>query len=379
MFFWITGLVLFFPIVFFKSFFIKMTILAYSYPIWLLSGYAYGLPASRIVSHIGNKYYDDLYMEGFIYAFLSYIGFLIVIRKLKEKEYQFYKLKIGILGRTLLFLLFIVFVAVAYPKSLGLASYRFGSLGGVVVFLGALTLVTTTNTKWSNIITLLFFILILFIVIRGERVDFILMLVSFIIFKYMQSNVKIFKFFIISLGTLILAVTAGFIRSGVDIDFIFLFQALPRVMMNFGTAVDVIHVYMSSVWYYYNVGVTIEPLINIVFSYIPLFGDRGVSSELNFTRILIPYIKNLGGGLFYSVGMMSAGGIGVVLFGILFGYIFKKLFLLRGIYSLLFITFFILQFRFQWYGVTYYSSPLIFSILFIVLLHFHKAHMRSSL
>jgi MFS family permease len=374
LYFWVFGFLIFSPLLLFKSFFLKMTILAYAYPIWLMSAYSLGLPVSRIMAVYGDKYYSMYYTEVFIIAMLSYVAFIGAIWNIRKKEYKFYIVRLPFVVRLLLLIFFVVFVVVAYPKVFGLSNHRFGSMGGVVIVLASVFIMTSSKSKDQKFLSLLFMSLIFFIVLNGERVDFILMLMTTYIFYKRESIVNLKIFGVIAFIGLLLAVVSGFLRSGQNLDLISILIVLPHILTNFGTAVDVIHVYMSSVWYYHNVGITVDPILNIFFSYIPLFGDRGVSSDLNFSKVLIPYIKNLGGGLFYSVGMMSMGAIGVILSGLLYGYLFKKLFISKGIYSLLFIAFFILQFRLQWYGFTYYSTPI---ILLTIIIFIIKKYLRS--
>ncbi|MBA6384456.1 hypothetical protein H4J45_15690 [Colwellia sp. BRX10-6] len=370
--FFIIGFAIFLPILFFKSFLLRLSILIYAYPIWVLTGLYLGIPATRIISNVGMNFYSGYIGIGFYAALGSYIAFLLAIWSIRKNEFNFVRIPFPFPLRLLCLLMFILSLFIAYPGVWGLSDGRFGAGGSLVIILFSLTSLARKNTFKIDYINIVMFILILFMLANGERVDFILALSALFMINKKQTQFSTTRLVGVVVVFLFVGVYGGLSRAGGDITFEQLLLSVSFAITNFGTAVDVVHVYMSSVWYFYTKSADIMPFVNLLASYIPLSPLGGAGSEFNFSWALRKHIDNVGGGLFYSVGMMMAGPAGVVVFGYVYGYLFKKLFLLKSYFSVVFIAFFVQQFRIQWYGATYFGTVLFILVFMGVFLYFLK-------
>lgn len=371
--FFIIGFFVFTPLFYFKSFLLKLPVLIYGYPIWVMSGLYLGLPADRIVANVGMDYYFDFISIGFFSALGSYIAFIITIWSIRKNEFIFFRVPFSFALRLICLALYFLLLFIAYPGVMGLSEGRFGSGGSLVIVLFAITSLSRDFKYKVDFINTLLFILVLFMLSQGERVDFILALAALFMINKKESKFSIIRLVFVVVIFLFVGVYGGLSRHGVEITFETLLLSVSFAMTNFGTAIDVVHVYLSSVWYFYNKPLDYMPLVNLISSYIPFSPMGGASSEFNFTLVNQKYITNVGGGLFYSVGMMTIGPAGVVLFGFLYGYLFKRLFLLKSYWSMIFIAFFVQQFRIQWYGANYFGNVfLILSCLGFILFFLKK-------
>ncbi|MBA6353580.1 hypothetical protein [Colwellia sp. BRX9-1] len=362
--FFAIGLAVFAPLFFFKSFLLRLPILIYAYPIWIMAGLYLGLPATRIIGNVGMSYYSDYIRIGFYSSLGSYIAFIIMIWNIRNNEFTFFRVPFSFLLRTICLFLFILSLFVAYPGAFGFTEGRFGSAGSLVIVLFALTTLSRNFKYKVDAINIIMFIIILFMLSKGERVDFILALLALFMINKKQTVFSITRLVFVVTIFMFVGVYGGLSRAGGDITFEKLLLSVSFAITNFGTAVDVVHVYLSSVWFFYNKPLDLMPLVNLILSYIPMSPMGGASSEFNFSLVTKKHIHNVGGGLFYSVGMMVSGPIGVIILGFLYGYLFKKLFLLKSYFSVVFIAFFVQQFRIQWYGANYFGNVLfvLFSI-----------------
>ncbi|XAG07679.1 hypothetical protein NM432_12195 [Vibrio metschnikovii] len=358
------GLIVFFPILIFRSPFLKISIIIYAYPVWLLYGYSIGIQTTRVVYNIGLQYYSEYFYIGFLYSLLSYLFFILVLLPIRKKEFYFFKLPFGSGFHVLIVFFTLIFLPIAYPSAYFLGDSRFGSLGGVLIVLLSLSI---CSVKGKNNLLIYFVLFVcIFSIIRGERVDFILCLLA-IYFLHSNKHVNIFKIGFSCVLLLILGLFSIAKRSGWDITISSFLDLIIINITQFGTAVDVIHVYMSSIWYYNEIGFTILPLFNYVFSFIPIkTGFGGASSDINFVAITRQYIPNLGGGMFYIPFIIAIGSFGAVLSGLFYGFLTRFLFTRKGIWSFIFIPFFIMQFRIQWYGFNYFGTVCILSIFIVI-------------
>jgi hypothetical protein len=327
-----------------------------------------GLPQSRIIGSVGLDYYSDLVDKGFFSSLAAYIGFLISTYSIRKHEYSFDRIPLQNSLRLLLLFLFIVIVAIAYPAALGLGSMRFGSFGSLVVVFFVMICCSKSSGSGYDFINFLLGLFIFFMVLRGERVDFILMLACLLLFSKRNSFLSFYKIGLIAASFLLLALLGGLSRQGANIEFTQFMGLVTYALTNFGTAVDVNHVFMSSVWYYESVGFDYRPLINMLSSFIPFAPEGGVSSLYNYVWILRQHINNLGGGLFYTVFYMLLGPFGCFVGGFFYGFLYVKLFRLSGYFSVLFLSFFVMQFRLQWYGFNYFGSVVLSLLMFLMVL-----------
>lgn len=356
------GACIFSPLLLFRCGFIKVTILIFAYPVWIISGLWLGMPVTRIISSVGYNYYYSELSGGFLSALGAYIAFLLAIFPLRKELYSFDGFSISIIQKYIISIMLLAFLCIAYPKAFFLGDSRFGSMGGVNVILFAFLMITMEQKK-KDILVYFALLLYMYMIIRGERVDFILGLIAFYFFYRKSSKIALGKLAIIFSALLFLGVYSGLNRAGGDVTISDILNVALSSITNFGTAIDVIHVFLSSIWYYENIGSDIRPVLNVLFSYIPLAPMRGAGAEYNYVWILREYIFNVGGGLFYSAPMMLCGLIGVVVSGFLYGCFFKYFYRRDGLFKVAFVVFFIMQFRIQWYGLTYFGSALIFMFL----------------
>ncbi|MFM5651711.1 hypothetical protein ACET76_05595 [Aeromonas caviae] len=360
--FFLIGACIFSPLLLFRCGFIKVTILIFAYPVWIISGLWLGMPVTRIISSVGYNYYYSELLGGFLSALGAYVAFLFAIFPLRKESYCFNGFSISLIQKYVISIMLLAFLCIAYPKAFFLGDSRFGSMGGVSVILFSFLMVTMEK-KRIDLMAYFAILIYTYMIIRGERVDFILGLITFYFFYRKSSEIAFGKLAVIFSALLLLGVYSGLNRAGGDVTINDVFNVTLSSITNFGTAIDVIHVFLSSVWYYENIGSDIRPVLNVLFSYIPLAPMRGAGAEYNYVWILREYIFNVGGGLFYSAPMMLCGLIGVVVSGFLYGFLFKYLYRREGLLKVTFIVFFIMQFRVQWYGMTYFGSALIFMLL----------------
>ncbi|WP_146145445.1 hypothetical protein [Photobacterium leiognathi] len=270
------------------------------------------------------------------------------------------------------FVLFILIVIypVAYPNIFSLGDGRFGSGGSLILIFNAILLLS--RKEKLNIIDFSTILINVFVMASGERADTILILLLFYLIKYQDghlierkiSNVKlIFLLFI----TLLLGLFSGLNRMGGS----FSMEYLIYYIFNQGTVIDVLHVYLSSIWYVNKYGYNFEPIINLISSFIPFTPFGGASSSYNVTSILRNIIPNVGGGLFYSAGYLSYGLFGASIYVAFYGFFIRKLFIGGNISKVLFIAIFLQQLRLQWYGLNYMGNVvsmglLILSFIFLI-------------
>ena len=370
----VCSFILLIPIIFFKSNITKITIFIYWYPITIMIGLYFGMEPIRIVSkYIG--YYEEFIPIASISAIVSYFSFLFIIWPIRNKEFTYNTLPFGNDSKLLFFILFLISLLLAYPKAMLIGNSRFGSMGSLVIFFYVLIFLSNNIKSMINKLALLF---VLFVFVRGERVDFILMLLfPLLIFKM---DVRVNKIYIFVFGMLIffIGTYSGLSRLNINVDLELYLTFLKYSFLNFGTAIDVVHVYLSSFYYYSIHGSSPEPIINIIGSFIPFSGIGGVNSDYNLAIMLRKDIDNLGGGLFYSVGAVFLGPFGVIMMGIIYGLIYKYLFVIKKL-AIFFLIFWLLQFRLQWYGMTYLGTQfLLVTIVIIGLFIINKALRRNN-
>ncbi|MBR9754210.1 MAG: hypothetical protein GYB56_05575 [Gammaproteobacteria bacterium] len=358
----------------YKNSFLRICILIYAYPIWIMYGLMLGDEPTRIISATGYYYYSDYLDEAVLTAIASFIFFLIPLWKIRKSEYSFPCIRVSKATNVLFFLLFIFSICAAYPSVFYLSDSRFGSMGSLVVIFFAAWIITVGNKSEAigKLQYMVSFAVVVFAIVRGERVDFILMLCLMLFFYFKTSRISLLYLSAPLIAIFSLGMYGGLSRGG---DILTLSSLIEEIVINIsrlGTAVDVVHVYLSSIWYVNKIGYTFDPLINIAMSIFPSNRFGGASSEYNYVWVLRRYINNVGGGMFYTAFMLAAGPLLTIISGYIYGYCLKKLFLLDAKYGIIFIMFFIMQLRLQWYGPNYFGSIILFSTIFIILIKILK-------
>lgn len=364
-FFLVFSSVIIYPVYASRNIYFKVQFLLIAYPIIVLSWISVSSTTSRIMKSYFD-YYDGYINNAILYLTVTYaLIFIICYKECKTKNVKivFFKIKKGV--RFLFLFLSVITCFIAFPKAMFIGSERFGSLGSVALM--SLFVVILSKDKNSDLVTNLARIFCLFMMIRGERVDFILpFLFSFFINVDFKLNMHRFLLIVFSFFLLLVS---GMYRSGENLEHIDLYSVII-----IGTVVDVLHVYLSSILVYMK-GLN-EPafLYDDLLSFI---GLSGVIRELQDIPTLSAYLannfaSNVGGGIMISTGIISFGLIGVVALASVYAVITKYIFRLRKskVASLFFFMFFVTQFRFLWYGFFYFSNKIIICFLFVVLLYF---------
>ncbi|MDN3475545.1 hypothetical protein [Pseudoalteromonas sp. APC 3355] len=341
------------------------------YPIVILAFININGESSRIIASVGESYYSQYFDYAFQCQILIYIAILIPLLTIRKKIFTCSPLPIGN-GIRLIFLgaLFLTY-PVAYPAIFGFSNDRFGSGGSLLLIFNAI-LILSRQSK-LNIIDYLTIAINLFALFSGERADTILILFSYFLLTsdgthIKEKNLSNLKLFSALLILFIVGLISGINRVGGE----FSLGYLAYYLLNQGTAVDVIHVYLSSFWYVENIGFNTDPLINFIYSFFPFNSIGGASSEYNVTSILREHIPSVGGGLFYTAGYVSFGLFGAILCSFFYGLYIKLCFNAGTILSTLFIAIFIQQLRLQWYGLTYMGNVVSFGIIVFSVIYFFK-------
>lgn len=358
--FYIFGIALFSPVFIFKSVFHRVTLIIMSYPIWILSGLYLGFKPIRIVAELGFYFYESYIDSAFYTAIFGYFIFLFIIKDLKKEQVYLSSLSVSYDFQYILLPLFIISACVAYPRAFFVGDNRFGALGGLFLIMYALIFLIKNN-RICFFYYISYFICI-FLFTRGERVDILLML----LLPFIYPTSRLYKLIPLLIFVFILGTYSGISRLGISISIEELCTLLTSSITNYGTAVDVVHVYLSSVGYFYDVGSSFKPFLNIVSSFVPGTELSGASSTYNIAIFLRDYIDNLGGGLFYSSGFIAFGSLGAISFFVLYGYLYR--YLCKYSPGFIFLVFWLMQFRIQWYGMTYYSMPLLVSVFIFLMI-----------
>lgn len=358
-------------ILFFKSRIIQLCLLFMIYPITILAGMNYTGESYRIISLVGESYYYDFYGIGYIYQIIFYAIFFTTLLPIRKLNFKIKRLPFDKFTRLILISLLLIFYPIAYPAIFGFDGSRFGSGGSIVIILNALLLLS--RTKRLSFVDFIVISINVFALFSGERADSILILFlyyllssdGFYIRERVISNIKLITILIL---ILFVGLFAGVNRMGgeVSLDYIIYY------LFNQGTAVDVLHVYLSSLWYVDALGYNSKPILNLFSSFIPFNSFGGASSEYNVTIILGKEIANVGGGLYYSAGYLIAGVFGASILCFLYSYFLRVLFTFSDISKILLVCIFIQQLRLQWYGLNYMGNVLSVGLILFTFLYFLK-------
>lgn len=346
----------------FKSKILQLFIFVFSYPIFITYGYKVGVEPTRIISAVGFNKYHDVLDTAFYVQIIALCAFIIPLWGIRDKIFEMPRLQVKNDIRFILLILFVISLMIAYPRSMFISDSRFGFGGSACLVLSAL-LIACRQSK-IDIIDIITFCLSLMIFINGERVDFLVFIFVFFLIEnkdgvIKERNMGVASSFILGSLIFILATLIGMKRGGENFD---LFVILNSILSQ-GTAVDVIHVYLSCVKYVQDIGYDIRPLWNIIASFIPFIPGGGAISSYNATEILREYIYNLGGGLFYTAGYMIFGVSGVVIMTSIYSLFIRFTFSSGFIGSAVLLVITLQQLRIQWYGITYLANSIMLMVL----------------
>lgn len=356
----------------FNSIVLKFILFAYWYPLVPMTLFLFDFPVGRAIDMIGRPLYFSYALEAFFYSAIGYAVVVFVVWQFRDVYVKLPRFRSGESFRVFITLLLCVVALIAYPKSFGISSSRWNLLPGQwsVLYLAINVFVLLSFRSIKSISSILHIVVLLIVIKGGERVDSIVVLLWYGFFEVQQGRTDYFierklslKLVAFLLGIFIVGVVAGLSRTGGSLDFLVL--AYSVVAQH--TVTDVVHVYFSSFHYVDKVGINFYPLLNELFSLIPTHSLGGTLSIWNFTRILDGHIPNPGGGLFYTEGVLIFGKLGVIIYSLLYGLIIRLFLKHLNLYSFLFVVFFIMQLRIQWYGFMYiYTTTfVVLSVLFV--------------
>ena len=334
------------------------------------------VPMYGVISIVGLKYYEPLIPYGLTGTLIAYFIVALGLLKYRKIECSFSTVRIDEASRVILVMAAIVIAALAWPRVFMVSNRRFNAIPGMswgAIYSVLSILLLLTHVSFRYLSSILHICLLVFIMGRGERADQLMVLGMYIVFvgseirKERTVNIKL----IIGGLVLFLCMTAiGAIRVvGID-NFIKHFDHyLSIAFYSQQTAQDVTHVYLTSVWHYFNKPLFLEAFLNTPSSIIPGIPTGGTSSEYNYIQHLREFIPSAGGGLFYSEGAMNFGVFGVAIYSIMFllllRYTIQGKSLLSGV---LLLSIFTLIFRAHWYGLLFLVKPVFYSYFLILML-----------
>lgn len=359
-------IIAFIPLIFtlfiFKSRLIQFLLLIYIYPILITLNIYFTNNTSRIIKNTGNIFYEKYFEEALYLQLIGYLIILLVLFKNRKKIFFVKRIYLKNNIRLLLSFLLIIAYLLAYPSIFLLSDNRFGVGGSLIIVFNTLLLLSKEDKiKTADII---FLLVNFFAFLSGERADTISIMLIYFILKSKDNIIyerKINTLVIIGAFStvILLAMIAGINRMGGTPSFDYMLNQVS----NQGTAIDVTHVYYSAIWYYHNIGTSISPIINFLFSFIPFNSYGGATSIYNLTIILREHINNVGGGLFYSLGIIVGGPIGMMVLIYIYSKVINFGFSHYNLLKTLFIALCIQQFRLQWYGLNYMGNIITLIIL----------------
>lgn len=350
----------------FKSLILKLILIISWYPLLVLFIAKLGIPMPGLLGVNQANFTTTIYN----YAFYSYLGGLLIYIKmlypLKNKIYNYSVLNCSFKIRFLIFL----FCCLSSIPLLNIHNGSGGIQSGTFYLIFNCLLLLTHKKK--DLIWGLQLILLLTIISLGERVDSIICIVLLLINKMDKKVEESYNPKYIYIGGFcffIFLVAIGFWRTGSTFNQMQLLSAIYSQQ----TVCDVVYVYLTGVSYLFDYGPAYEVLIN------PIIGIvTSVSSPYYYTNLLGKYMRNPGGGLFCTEGMLFGGWIGVVLYFYLLGLLFKYLLHKRNKWKNgIFILLTIMQCRIIWYGFVYTYKPIIL-LSFLILIFLHKITLKKK-
>lgn len=360
----------------YKSILIRITLLLFIYPIWILGLLKNGIYVPGQITAIGFDYYEKYLHVGYNWALLGYVILLVSLWNLRNKLFNFSLVSVEEKTRTIIVILTIIFALLFMPHAFFLSERRFHlfpflSAGTIYNVLSIFLIISHKSIKRFS--SFLHFLLLIFLILRGERVDQIAVFLSLFLFTGFENKIenKIgLKFIIPGIFLFIIVTSIGFIRVfGLKYFFDNISYLVGLSFYAQTTAVDVTHVYLSAVKYYFEMPINLEVMTNFPSSFVPGFPGSGAGSKTNYIIELNSVVPNYGGGLFYSELAMNLGLVGVVISILFFSLLIQIAFFKKTLINAIFgVCLLILSFRIQWYGMLYLIKPLYLSFLLFYML-----------
>lgn len=358
---------LLYSLVIFKDILLKLVVLIIWYPLLVLYLFGRGVPMTGII----DMYQDSFNADIISYAINAYIVglylFLAILWKIRNVQIQILKLSIS--SRLRIFIFFLTVISSTFLLNI---HEEGDSLKSATLYLSLSTILLTTHSK-RDLIWLLHCVLCLYLILKGERVDSVMIVVLLFLSTRGSSEVEGTdlnwkKVLIFAPAFFILLVLVGFVRE--DSDEVVTSNMIISSFYSQRTVTDVVYIYLTSVKYYLMSGPHYEVLNNLFFGLIP--GEYGgVVSPYNYTIYLKRFMPNPGGGLFFTEGTICFGWFGPILYLIVYAVLLKRMLKKRTstITQLIFTLLLVMQCRVIWYGMIYLYKPL----LFVLLLYFIAA------
>lgn len=351
-----------------KSLLLRIIIFILWYPLFVLTLFKYGIPMGGIL----GLNMDTFSSEVVNYALYSYmIGLLlfeIIIYPCRKKIYNFATIKIDKYTQFFIFLL--MCISCIPILNIHVEGENFKSSTFYLTFS---TLLLSSRSGWLLKYGMIF--VAFFLILKGERVDSILIIVLLLLFKGTSFKVEKYNPFYLIIGGsvfFILLVSVGYTRAGSTFNGNLLLYAIYSQQ----TITDVVYVYLTGVNYIFEHSLYPQTAYNIIEGFLP----GGVTSPHNYSKMLREYMYNPGGGLYFTEGMLIIGKLGVILYLSIYGLIIKYLFQNpKGIKRVLFILLVVMQCRIVWYGIIFiYKPALLLSIFYILILYIKKSNSCSN-
>lgn len=345
----------------FKSTLIQLVLLVSFLPLITMIAFMNGLPVPGVLSLHRNVFAPNIINTAFTLLTISNWIIIGILYPIRNKTYEYTPFKCTNFTYITLLSILVISAIISYPRVFGLEF----SLDLSTIYIAtnsALLLCKRPRKNWGTIVHTL---ILLYVIIGGDRVDSIVAIVFLAIMNTQDNSAKesIKKTYLIIGGVtlFILSVISGIIRDGNSVSMITILYSFYAQQ----TVSDVLYVFLCSIGYFYEQGHNLSVLGNLFLGLFP--GPfYGVVSEYNYTIFLVKnYLPNPGGGLFFSEGMIAWGPAGVLLYSTIYALCMKKLFgSSKRISVALFILSFSMLCRIQWYGFIYSYKPILFTLLF---------------
>ncbi|MGB3468284.1 MAG: hypothetical protein WBA74_23565 [Cyclobacteriaceae bacterium] len=365
-------------IVLFKSNTIRMHLVIFVYPIWVMFLTKSDVYIPGIISAIGLDYYEQYVATAFWWALIGYYTFVVLLWGKRKVRVQFETVLIEEKSRVILVGFTVIVAAIFMPRVFFISDERFNLLpffawGALYNVMSVILIISHQNFKRTS--SIIHLMLLVFIMARGERADQIMVLLSLFLFSgiYIKNEIKINYKFAIGGGLLFMVVSfIGIIRIIGFQNFIehFTFY-LGLSFYAQQTAADVTHVYMSSVLFYFQEPPDYAVVMNLPLSILPGLPGGGSAASNNYINTLMQVVPSYGGGLFYAEAAMNFGVLGIMFYAaslaLLIRYSLACDTLLKKIITFVVFT---MVFRVHWYGLLYIIKPIYISLLLVVILKY---------
>ena len=345
----------------FKSLLLQLVILVSLFPLITLLAFINGLYIPGVLSLRVDCFSEDVLRTGVILLAIANTILIAILYPLRHKTYLYSPFKCTTYSFCILLLILLLSAIISYPRVFGIDI----GIDMSTIYISTNVALFLCKRERNSLCTFFHFLILLVVLIGGDRVDSIISLVFLCVMGFKDGQIveNIKKRYVFIGGILLFSISifSGLARGRNSLTAFDLFYSLYAQQ----TISDVLYVFLCSISYYYENGVDLSVLYNFLFGLIP--GPfYGVVSPYNYTIFLNNnFLPNPGGGLYFSEGMIAFGPLGVLLYSLIYALCIRKLFVCRDRYFVvLFLVFIVMLCRIQWYGFIYTYKPIIFSYIF---------------